>query len=163
MSRHDTKPPRLEHYSQQFAKRLFARHPEWKQYAGHYAEGEPDALDYFLEVSVPSGNPQVAEPLVIRTRPTNPKEVFVKWGGSWHTHIIPWPKQSMEEHYENALDAIDLLVSDDYLFANVYRGERCIGGWGRVIGGAETAKHMQPTPGQRTVVRSWRGTHDQEF
>ena len=68
----------------------------------------------------------------------------------------------MEEHYSQALETIDLFVSDDYLFANIYKDSECVGGWGGRIGTVE-ATDLQPKPGQKTVVRSWRGTHNREF
>src|SRR5690242_4491803 len=87
MSRYDEKKPRLEYYSQQFAKRLFARHPEWKPYAGFYAKGEPGLLSYYLEVEIPSANPHVQTPLVIRTNSS--PDVMVSWMDGWHFHVSP--------------------------------------------------------------------------
>ncbi len=159
MSRYNEKIPRLEHYSQQFAKRLFACHPEWKQYESRYAQGEPGLLDYFLEVKIPSANPQVIAPLLIRT---HPREVFVRWMEGWHVHISPWSHQSAESHYEVVLKTIDLLVSDEYLFANIYKDGECAGGWGGGVGSVP-AEDFQPKPGQKIVVRSSRGNHDREF
>ena len=159
MSRRDEKHPKIGYYSQQFAKRLFARHPGWKAYADRYSEGDPELPEYFLEVTIPSANPQVVEPLIIRTCS---KEIVSKWMEQWHAHIFPGPTQSMEAHYEEALETIDLFVSDQYLFANRYKDGACLGGWGGMAG-AMPKEYLQPQHGQTTVVRSWRGTYDREF
>lgn len=160
MSRYDEKLPRLETFSRQFAKRLFARHPAWKLYEGRYVKGDPGLLEYYLEVKIPSGNPQVAEPLLIRTWPC--EEVYIQWMEWWHVHIDTDPKRDWEALYEKALARIDLIVSDEYLFGNIYRDGKCVGGWSSEVGSIP-AEILLPKPEQKTVIRSWRGTHDREF
>jgi hypothetical protein len=148
---------RLERFSAAFAKVLLARHPEWQACFGAYEEEEDGFRQRYLEVRVPSEHPRVTEPLVIRTRP---EEVYLDWAG-WHDHVFPWPDQSEDALFADALAKIDLWMSDEYLFATIYRDGARVREWGCSVG-REDPDDLQVGRGERVVIRSWRGTHDEE-
>jgi hypothetical protein len=149
---------RLEATSQEFARELFSRHPEWQRDAGYYELEVGRYLQRFLEVRVPSAHPSVSDPLLIRTRP---EEVYLDWGG-WHDHVYWWSGQSHAEFIAEALAAIERWVSDGFLFASVYQGDRRVREWAGLVGDEHVERFLCQPSGlvERTVVRSWRGTHD---
>ena len=158
------KKVRLGSRSRAFAKMLFARHPEWEPFAGYYEVQEPEFVTRYLEVRVPSANPHVLDPLLIRVMPS---QVYLQWVKGWHDHVFQgWrdavhrvPDQDLESHFEDALRVIDLWTSDEYLFGIVYRGDAKAEEWG-ARSEAAPPDYFVPVAGQRTEVYSWRGSGD---
>ena len=160
MARYDEKGPRLETYSQQFAKRLLARHPEWRPFWGSYRQIEDGLQVSYLEVKLPSQNPAVPEPFVIQTRPG--QEVLVYWMEGFHSHIQIWPRQDIEAHYDEALRIIDSILSDDYVIGiELARGRVA----SSINGPLDWLDRSLEAVGDAdlVVLRSWRGTHDREI
>jgi hypothetical protein len=149
---------RLERLSQEFANRLLARHPDWAPYTSSNESEVDGYLQRLILVQVPSEHPAVAQPLLIRTFP---EEVYLEWAG-WHDHVFWWPGKTMEGFLLDAVDTIDLWVSDEYLFGRVYEGDRVAEEW-MCPAGREEPHPRTPGSGRRIIVRSWRGTHDRQL
>ncbi len=152
---------RLEYHSQQFAKKLFARHPEWRRYASHY-EGVEEGLPVcYLDVHVPSANPRVARPLRICTGAN--QDVTVIWAGDWHMHFDPRPPGNTRPNYmERALTAIDMLVSDRLVIGAVYHAGCVTSAWVSEVS-SDLPQWLSHELGNHVEMRSWLGTHDRDI
>jgi hypothetical protein len=113
----------------------------------------------YLEVRVPSENPDFPEPLVIQTFDL---EVRMTWFHPWHIHCEHSKNRPAEEYMDHALAWIGHVVSDEFAVAVEYRdGEaRSASGYHHSRVPAWVAS---PEPGATIIVRSWRGTHDGEI
>ncbi len=156
MVRHEERGPRLEPYSHGFAQRLFARHPEWREYERRVLEGPEDDLSCYLHVEVPSENPAVDVPLHVYT--SRLREVTVAWMDGWHMHIAPWPGQANEEHYDEALRRIDAVVLEEVVIGLGYKDVRLVSSV-NIPTGTDVPARWADTR-DRIVLRSWRGTYD---
>ena len=153
---------KLEWYSEQFAKRLFQWVPHWKAYTGHYAEGEPGLLDYFLDIHIPPANPHVDQPLRIYTG--RDQDITISWIDGWHAHFDPWSNRIHADTYiDQALYFLEALISERMIVINLYQEGKPAGG------GYMSVDHLlqdtlptwvHPKPGYTTILRTWRGTHD---
>ena len=149
---------RLEYRSQQFAKRLFQWHPEWKRCAGNHERQEEGLPVCYLQVHVPSANPGVSEPLTITAYP---REIIISWVDGWHRHFGQWPRGEGDLSYmDRALDFLNRFVADEQVIGWYYReGQPTMGGFDVSARADALSGWLDPKHGQ-VVLRSWHGTHD---
>ena len=131
-------------FSQRFADRLAAAHPEWPS----LAQADPD--DGGLRVVVPS--PVEGRTLLLRTYGT---QVTIDFGpDGWHEHFLPQVHGSDAAAIDAALHFIDELLADRIVIATRYvLGVRL---WSRAVH-ATTVR--APSIGATRIV-SWSGTRD---
>lgn len=151
---------KLEYYSERFAKKLFKRFPQWRQYASHYQQGEPDVPLYFLDVRIPPVNPTVSEPLKITTYP---QEIIVLWVGKSHRHFDSWPIRTDLAYMDQAIEFLEAIVTDQIVFG-YYEPDGNPTGSGFYYGiTANIPPKMLSTEHGSVIMRSWLGGHDREL
>ncbi len=152
------KRTRLASTSAAFARELFARHPDWRAYAAAYDLEVEGYLERHLELRIPAAHPYVQDPLRVQVKP---REVYLEWAG-WHDHVFWWEGEPLATCLRSAVETIELWISDRYLFATVYAGEQRVREWGTLLDHADALRLLNEpmAPGERTLIRSWRGTHD---
>lgn len=158
MNTDDAPKIKLEYYSGRFAKKLFKRFPQWKQYAGHFAIGAADDFANYLDMRIPSANPTVLEPLHIIMYP--PQAVTITWIGGSHIHISDNPFLPCPDHVEQALEFLEAFVSDQIVFGCCIRDGKSLGGFVHHIA-ADFPSDWQRVENASTIIRSWLGGHDQ--
>ena len=138
----------LSPFSRRFATRLFAKHPDWRQF-GSIPSGEYWA-DGVLQVDItsPLGDRQLSID-------TNDDEVTVYFGGGgWHSHNTPID-DSETEAFEGALAEVEAILSEDLAILTRYvNGE---------VHSAETLWRDQEINfrgADRVEVVSWLGSRD---
>ena len=150
---------KLEYYSERFAKKLFKRFPQWKQYAGHWVAGKPDDLTYYFDVLIPSVNPNVSEPLRILTKP---QEVIIGWVGNYENFanelLLPNP-----DYIDQAIEFLAKVVDDQITFC--YREQDSkVTGSGFYFNQTEKVRpDMLSTEHGSVIMRSWLGGQDREI
>ena len=149
-----------EHYSAQFAKRLFKRYPTWREYAGYTTEGKPEEHIDYLSVRVPTPNPNLPDPFVVSTNSLH--EVTLSWFGGWHIHIFKSKAETDEDYFSRVLSEIDRIISEQVVVATCYRGQEISSG-SAFPAKSDIPSSLLPKPDQRLVIRSWRGTYDREI
>lgn len=135
----------LNDFSQGFADRLFAKHPEWRQYVD-------ESSAEVLAIEVPSPNTCARTGLCIDT---DDDEVTVGFD-RFHSHFFG---RGDEEIYDAALAFIDGILSEAVVVLVYHEGER----WAKSMCVDSLDPWPHPEPGQTRVVRSWKGTLDAEL
>lgn len=107
------KQPKLHRFSKAFAKRLFERHPGWKQYAGSYGILDGEVVDRHLVVTIPNWRRDVTEPLVIVVFPRGKGAMwlFILWGDRWLDELLPWPHLTQDELFNEWINVLDHKLS----------------------------------------------------
>jgi hypothetical protein len=136
----------LNEFSQGFADRLFAAHPEWRKYVDESADAE------VLAIEVPSPNGCSESGLRLYT---DDDEVTVGFD-RFHSHFFG---REDEEIYDAALAFIDGILSEAVVVLVYHEGER----WAKSMCVDVNDPWPLPEPGQTRVVRSWKGTLDAEL
>jgi hypothetical protein len=137
--------------SRRFAEALLAEFPEWEPYMriASYDGAEPGTL----EVEVPPPH-SAGSPLWIDTEND---EVTVRFAG-WHEHYSGWDGDTGEAVAPEALGAVRDIVEERLLAVLAMDGERWRRAWQAAPGERISTRH-----GERTRVRSWRGTYDADL
>ena len=149
---------KLEYYSERFAKKLFKRFPQWKQYAGHWVAGKPDDLTYYFDVLIPSVNPNVSEPLQITTYP---EEVIVPWIKGVHRHFDTFSPRP--DYMEQAIEMLEDVVTDKIVFGYWERDGKPTGGGFSFGLTADIPPKVPSTEHGSVIIRSWLGGQDREI
>lgn len=139
-----------EEHSRQFARLLLARYPDWRPFGRDRREGEAGLDETFLEVYVPSANPQISAPWIIRVMH---EEIRLEWVYGVHWHARRVRGQDWQAVYQEALGILAQWTSEASPFVFLERD-------GRVVEWGGDPSLLQP--GDRIIVRSWRGTQDRE-
>lgn len=144
----------LSRFAARFAKRLFKRHPEWRQCVAAADTKWQDGGD--LAVRVPSRFAPHA-PLTIDTMGD---EVIVGWG-FFHHHFDSWHGEYTEdEFFEHALEWLEAVMTEKIVIFDQWRRA------GGVFGGGsckpeELEKCLVDFAKEGPVTaRSWLGTYD---
>ena len=149
----DDTPTNLSPFAARFARILFERYPEWKQYVVPPDPEWQETQD--LAVAVPSRFPD--EPLRIDTMDD---EITISWRG-WHTHCYSWKDGPTEEQFiGEALEIITALLSEGLVIVE-----------GQDRGKTTASGHYQPdevaesldlySDHDTVTATSWNGTYDQ--
>ena len=150
---------KLEYYSEQFAKKLFKRFPQWRQYAGHRVTGELDDIAYWLDVLIPSVNPNLSEPLRILTKP---QEVIIGWIGNYENFanelLLPNP-----DYIDQAIEFLEKVVDDQITFCYWERDGKLEGSGFYFNQSEEIRSSMLNTENGSVIMRSWLGGQDSEI
>jgi hypothetical protein len=133
-------------YSEQFAKLLFERHPEWKPFSRFESSGA-------LVVEMASPNPNTRSELRIDTER---EEVTVGFD-MFHTHFFM--EDDGQKNFEQAIDFVERFLNEEHVVLVYMRGDKWTGSM------CCSLEDPWPIPefGQRRYVRSWRGTYDAEM
>lgn len=154
---------RLNDHSRQFAKLLFARWPQWIQFARFdpYEDFEKEAL----LVEVPRPVDGSSHGLYITT---SEWEVSVGYGENFHTRFGTSGAAEGEartgggDFYEQAIAFIADFVEEHCVLATAYQDREWLGAW-KIDLRRETLDELEVEPGVLVRIRSWNGTHDREI
>jgi hypothetical protein len=141
----------LNERSRRFADALLREFPEWAPYLrlAEWTDAEGGTL--LVDVPPPPGG---TSPLLVNTEDG---EITVAFAG-WHSHYGSWTGAENEEATHEALDAIRDVVEERLLSVAAMNGEQWRRSWSVAPGEPVETRH-----GDRTLVRSWRGTYDAEL
>jgi len=140
----------LNVYSHRFADLLFDSKPGWEQFARIYRDPKAEQGNFILEIKPP--NPKIKSPLEIWTYEN---QITVEFG-EYHRHFnCAKDKQTEADHFKDALQFVDEIISEEIKFILVKTCERSY--VKTVKEGTEIGPRVSKTD---LIQRSWKGTHD---
>lgn len=141
----------LDGRSRRFAQALLRAFPEWAPYLqpATHERAAPGSL--LVEVPPPAPG---AHPLYVDT---DNGEITVAFAG-WHDHYGAWAGEDDEESTRAALDDVRAIVEERWLSVLAYEDGQWRRSWRVAPGEPVETRH-----GNRTQVRSWRGTYDADL
>jgi hypothetical protein len=143
----------LNDFSRRYADFIFARHPDWVQFAGRWDEhhGSPGILD--ITIPSPTGDPKSM--LYICTVDDEVTCTF----DLTHCHFSPWDESDSEEKIFGESDKWLTDFMNEKLKAVIYMKD------GKWDGSKEIDSKQEPDhkPDQQVYTKSWRGTYDKKY
>lgn len=147
---------------------FLSRFPQWESCARPFPAGpsdpEMETFEYVLVLDLPSEHPRLTDPLQISVQAT---ETLIVWG-DWHTHVHSRDDGPVDrEHLMATLDVIQEIVEEKMTIGSIFRDNEVIGGGHFNTSGEVPHAYTHPNShpslrADRVMVRSWRGTYDQQ-
>ena len=145
----DLRTDSLTPHSRRFAAVLFHAHPAFLEHARLEAGDDQEHHTFLVEVPPPAAN----RPALFID--TYDDEVTVRFE-SWHEHFPLFPDDSEPEAFQEALQCIAGILSEDIAIAVSMKDNKCIGA--HKLAPDESLPALPD--GGWLYVRSWRGTRD---
>ncbi len=143
----------LNDFSRRYADFIFARHPEWVQYAcnGDEHHGKPGILD--ITIPSPTGDPK-SELYIC----TTDDEVTCTFDRD-HSHFSIWDESDTEDQIFNASDQWlnDFMNEKFKIVVHMKDGK-----WAQSTT-AVPDEEPEAKPGCLAYTKSWRGTYDKKY
>lgn len=144
----------LSDYSRSVARLIAKKRPDWLEYAREIdVESSPHKV---LEVRIPNEAP--VGPMSVLTEGD---ELTVCVSDYFHTHFGGHSATECEEDFQEALDFIESVISEEAIIYWVLRGDKWV--QSGIIDQIEFSLLRDvPLGGHQIFTRSWNGTCDQE-
>ncbi len=148
---------KLNDHSREFAQRLFTEFPDWLKFARFdpYEDFEKEAL--LVEVPGPAGNAALG--LFITT---SEWEVSIGFGENFHTRFGASDDPQAGNFYDDAIQFLHDFVNEKVILATAWQGKEWLGAW-KIYPDRQPIDAIDREEGVVVVLRSWRGTYNQEI
>lgn len=142
----------LNPYSRRFATALFARFPEWVEFAKvSTADGEPGTL----AVDVPSPG----DPKELLWLGTFGEEVTVGFGSQgWHTHYGGFIDSDESTAFAESIETVEAIISEELAIATSFRGGDVTSSYTIYVD-----EELDFRRADRIEVLSWAGTRNASY